>query len=99
MAQQAKDFASLAPDFMNMGCVLTVHGDGLIPYVAHLIANPPPSAAEIRAGEVLRRLEEVAAPIGAEIGVFVGEMSAALLKRHGLILYMVDSWEGAAAAY
>lgn len=47
--------------------------------------------AKVRAAEVLNRLPpgEV---IGAEIGVLRGEMSAYLLSRQDLRLYMVDSW-------
>jgi len=99
MAQQAKDFISLAPDFIRMGCEITVHGDGLLPYVAHLMANPAPTAAQIRARELLSRLQHVPAPTGAEIGVFAGDMSRHLLERGDLTLFMVDSWEGDAAAY
>lgn len=45
--------------------------------------------AEIRAQEILRRC--VDHPIGAEIGVRIGVLSAELLK-HCAELYMVDSW-------
>lgn len=55
-------------------------------------------AYAVRAHEVLSRLP--AGPItGAEIGVFVGSMSKALLQRQDLSLIMVDSWEGDGAAY
>lgn len=37
--------------------------------------------------------------VGAEIGVFTGRVSKALLGYPALSLYMVDSWEGDGAAY
>lgn len=53
--------------------------------------------AEIRASEVVKRLT-VHNPVGAEIGVYQGSMSAALLRqRYDLTLYMVDSWAPAYA--
>lgn len=52
-------------------------------------------AAEIRAREVLKRLR-VSKPVGAEIGVYCGQMSAHLLAHKYLTLYMVDSWRDAA---
>lgn len=52
--------------------------------------------AEIRANEVLRRLP--AGPVeGVEVGVYQGTMSAALLQRPDLYLWMVDSWAPAEA--
>lgn len=47
---------------------------------------------EIRARALLDRLPE-GDVIGVEVGVFRGEMSAELLRRPGLFLYMVDPWE------
>lgn len=47
--------------------------------------------AEVRACEVLRRLPD-GPVVGAEIGVYQGSMSAALLRRPDLTLYMVDNW-------
>jgi hypothetical protein len=60
--------------------------------------NLPARAAHVRAQEVLKRLPE-GRVIGAEIGVFCGEMSAALLARSDLGLLMIDSWEGSGKAY
>lgn len=46
-----------------------------------------------RAQEVLNRLP--AGPVsGAEVGVFSGKTSAALLKREDLTLRLVDTWKG-----
>lgn len=45
----------------------------------------------MRAQEILNRLPP-GPVVGAEIGVFSGKTSAALLKREGLKLYMVDTW-------
>jgi Methyltransferase domain len=50
------------------------------------------SEARIRADELMRRVK-VERPIGAEIGVAIGQMSECLLLHRGLTLYMVDSWE------
>lgn len=56
------------------------------------------SEAEARVAEILKRLPD--GPVkGAEIGVFAGAMSYRLLERRDLSLIMVDSWEGAGAAY
>lgn len=50
-------------------------------------------AANVRAREVLKRLPT--GPVkGAEVGVWRGHMSAALLQRPDLELYMVDDWIG-----
>lgn len=52
--------------------------------------TPP---AMLRAFEVLKRLPE-GVVIGAELGVFRGDMSYALLCRPDLVLFMVDNWKG-----
>ena len=50
------------------------------------------SAERIRAQEILKRLNGAPSLVGAEIGVFGGFLSAVLLRREGMFLYMVDSW-------
>ena len=45
-----------------------------------------------RAAEVLKRLPD-GDLTGAEIGIFQGRMSLALLKNPHLILFMVDNWK------
>ena len=45
MAQQAKDFVSLARDLVPAGVEIIVHGDGLIPYVARLLMQGEAHAA------------------------------------------------------
>lgn len=97
MVQQAEEFLSTAVELERQGTVITVHGDGMLPYVFNELPRPM-TAAEIRAAEVLSRLD-IPHPHGAEIGVFAGQMSAALLERPDLTLLMVDSWEGDGAAY
>lgn len=113
MAQQAEEFQIVAAELANMGCEIIVHGDGLLPAVAHSLANdhalaeqgiiaPDGSPACQRASAVVRRLAEVENPVGAEIGVFRGGMSRRLLAyRPDMTLYMVDSWTTTApdAAY
>lgn len=56
------------------------------------------SAAERRARAVLDRLP-TGPVIGAEVGVFDGRMSAHLLRRPDLTLYMVDRWAAPLPAY
>lgn len=97
MVQQAEEFLSTRAELEGAGAIITAHGDGLLPYVANELPRPL-TPAQVRAAEVLQRLP--AGPVkGAEIGVFAGDMSEALLEREDLFLYMVDSWEGDGAAY
>jgi uncharacterized Rossmann fold enzyme len=99
MAQQVNEFQDLVPGLVNDGCIITVAGDGLLPTVARDMVVPP-SAADVRAGEVLKRLNGAINPRGVEVGVFAGDMSAALLRGNPYLhLDMVDSWEGEGAAY
>jgi uncharacterized Rossmann fold enzyme len=97
MVQQAEEFLQTAVELERDGTTITVHGDGLLPYMANELPRPM-TPAQVRAAEVLARLGP-GSVIGAEIGVFVGDMSAALLQRQDLFLFMVDSWEGGGAAY
>jgi len=97
MVGQANEFMQMAPHYEADGCVITVHGSGLLPDVAKELAQTM-TPAEIRAHEVLSRCPD--AKWGVEIGVFAGEMSRALLKQNpDLNLIMVDSWEGDGRAY
>ena len=94
MVTQAEDFQNLATELTAQGCELFVHGEGLIPALAAL-AQVSTESAEIRAKEILRRLEGVKAPVVAEIGIFTGELSKRLLgRRNDLKLFMIDSWGG-----
>jgi uncharacterized Rossmann fold enzyme len=101
MVQQVNEFQDLVPTLTADGCVITVAGSGLLPSVAKdMAANMPMTPAQQRAQEVLQRIDGVSAPHGAEIGVFKGDMSAALLRGNAaLSLIMVDSWEGEGGAY
>jgi hypothetical protein len=104
MAQQAEEFQVVAAELANMGCEIVIGGDGLLPAVAReLAALHARSEANIievddsppcqRALAVLERLDGLENPVGAEIGVFCGEMSRKLLGlRPDLTLYMIDSW-------
>ena len=57
-------------------------------------------AAAQRAKAVLRRFPAAAELIGCEVGVYRGDMSAAMLARNlRLRLVLVDSWEGEGQAY
>lgn len=99
MVRQAQDFDPIVREIAAQGGEVIVHGDGLLPYIAHLMANPPLTGPSIRASEVMKRLNGANGPIGAEIGVFAGDMSAQLLAKESLSLLMVDSWEGDGRAY
>lgn len=101
MAQQINDFQELVPGLLADGCVFTVAGDGMLPAVAKDMAqHMPMTPAQVRAHEVLKRLNGAAEPRGVEVGVFAGDMSAALLRANPILhLDMVDSWEGGGAAY
>jgi uncharacterized Rossmann fold enzyme len=101
MVQQVNEFQDLAPHLVGDGCVITVAGDGLLPAAAKLMMeNIPLTPAQQRAAEVLKRLNGAAHPRGAEVGVFAGDMSAALLRANPILhLDMIDSWEGQGAAY
>lgn len=95
MVQQAREFMALASELaQDDAVVITVSGDGLLPHLARLGTTQQVRAAGIRAREILSRLIHYDNPVGAEIGVFTGEMSAHLLTRSDLTLYMVDSWKG-----
>lgn len=97
MIGQAQEFLELVPGYMDDGLVVTVHGTGLLPDIGRDMLGLR-SPAQQRADEVLARVPTGAR--GVEVGVFAGQMSAALLRADpGLLLVMVDSWEGAGAAY
>jgi uncharacterized Rossmann fold enzyme len=98
MVTQANDFIELANMLVEQDCLITVGGDGLIPYVARMMATPTVTAADVRMLEILKRVKPEF-PIGAEIGVFAGDLSSRLLACNGLILYMVDSWAGHGESY
>lgn len=98
MVQQAQEFVELARWLAEEDCIITVHGDGLLPHMAHAMAQAPISAAQQRAEAVLARLPPGDVR-GAEIGVFTGKMSRCLLQREDLLLTMVDSWKGGGESY
>ena len=57
-------------------------------------------AVALRAEAVLRRFPSAAELIGCEVGVYRGEMSAAMLSHNPrLRLVLIDSWEGDGQAY
>ena len=98
MVTQANDFVELAGMLSDQGCTIIVAGDGLIPHIARTMSFDTVTAADIRTLEILKRVKPDK-PIGAEIGVFTGELSKRLLMCDGLVLYMVDSWKGAGEDY
>jgi len=90
MVQQAEDLRRLVTGLP--GCEFTVAGDGLFPHLFSILIDGPPLAVDERAKAILKKLEGMKAPVGAEIGVFGGDLSQRLLRRADLDLYMVDSW-------
>lgn len=97
MVGQARDFQEVVPGYMDDGLVVTVHGTGLLPDIGLSMLGMR-SAAQQRADAVLQRMPPGAR--GVEVGVFAGQMSAALLRGDpNLALIMVDSWEADGAAY
>lgn len=91
MVQQADQFMDLARNLLAYGCELYVYGDGLLPTMARQKSNGE-SAADLRARALHTWLAGIPNPVGAEIGVFAGELSSRLLARPDLTLYLVDSW-------
>lgn len=91
MVQQSEQFISLANQLTSLGCEVRVFGTGLLPAI---VANVKPltTAADLRAESLLEWLKDIPSPVGAEIGVFAGELSRRLLQRQDLTLYLVDSW-------
>jgi hypothetical protein len=97
MVGQAQEFMDLAAGYEADGVTITVHGSGLLPDIAKDL-NRFFTPAEARAQQIIDRVPMHA--VGAEIGVFAGEISRALLKSDKVLsLYMVDSWEGSGEAY
>lgn len=84
-----QNYQAIATEMLKFGIVLSVGGNGLMNYFNQL--NNPMTAADVRAQEILKRLPE-GNLVGAEIGVFAGELSSRLLQREDIKLTMVDSW-------
>lgn len=91
MIQQAEQFCALARQLIQLGCTFSVSGEGLLPTMAANMA-PELTPADLRARSILERLKGHSQPVGAEIGVFAGELAQRLLQRLDLSLYLVDSW-------
>lgn len=97
MAQQGREFCEVAPELVRLGCEIAVHGYGLIPTIAQSMETPR-IAADERAEAILERLP-YGSLVGAEIGVFCGDLSRRLLQRDDLTLHMVDAWIGGGESY
>jgi len=98
MVTQANDFIELAGMLIEQDCVVTIAGDGLLAQIAKGLMKPVVRAADIRAFEILKRIK-TENPVGAEIGVYTGDLSVRLLSRPDLTLNMVDSWAGDGQGY
>lgn len=100
MVSQSQDFLETMEFITNLGCVVTIHGDGLLPHMAKTCLiekseydiTSEDNAADARCKAVLSRLKDIQDPVGVELGVFNGELSKRLLRRPDLSLHMVDSW-------
>ncbi len=101
MAQQVNEFERLAIELLEDDCIITVHGDGMLPAVARdMMAHPRITQADIRASEILNRIGNLEKPVGVEIGVFAADLSRVLLRgKDDLYLYMVDPWEAGGESY
>lgn len=95
MVKQAEEMLLAIEHLTAQKCVITIHGDGLLPWMAKnsLVEGKRRTAADERAESILLALEGMERPIGAEIGVFAADLSRLLLEREDLTLYMVDSWK------
>lgn len=104
MVAQAQNFLEAAEYLTDKGCLITIHGDGLLPYMAQTCLSEIPeitefgwrrgdTAADMRCKAILERIKDTKNPMGVEVGVFAGDLSKRLLRRQDLILTMVDSWE------
>jgi hypothetical protein len=91
MIQQAQQFMDLARMLLGLGCEISIYGYGLLPTMARAVPTEL-TAADLRARTLLDWLKPYDKPVGAEIGVFAGELSQKLLVRQDLTLYLVDSW-------
>lgn len=89
MVQQAHDFKELTFQLEGMGCEISLFGDGLLP---HIFATRANDAAAQRCRQLFKWMDGMQNPVGVEIGVFAGDLSARLLQRKDLTLHMVDSW-------
>jgi hypothetical protein len=101
MVQQVNEFQELGAATRQRWLRDHDRRAGLLQSAArHMANNIPLTPAQQRAAEVLKRLNGAEHPRGAEIGVFAGDMSAALLRANpALHLDMIDSWEGNGSAY
>lgn len=89
MITQAEDFKEIVPSLVSAGCVIRVYGEGLIPFISSMMK---PLSVDERAQQILSWVAGKKNPVGAEIGVFAGELSRRLLEQKDLSLIMVDSW-------
>lgn len=98
MITQATDFQTLVEQIIGVDGLVTVNGTGLIPQLARdMMLNPPVVAADVRAAEILARINGTPNPKVAELGVFAGDLSLRLLaSRKDLHLVMVDKWDSSA---
>lgn len=86
-----RDFNTVAAEMLKYGIVASLGGDGLIKWIQQQTQEPV-TAADIRASELLKRLDMTKPLLGAEIGVFAADMSRRVLSMDNIKLIMVDSW-------
>ena len=97
MVGQAQEFMQQIPNYVADGCVITVHGTGLIQDIARDMVDVQ-TPTQLRAAEILNRVGP--GTRGAEVGVFAADLSRELLRADPrLNLVLVDSWEGDGKSY
>lgn len=90
MVSQAEDFKGITKALVENDCTVSVYGDGLIPAIAREMGK---MAADERCEAILKHIEHIDEPMGAEVGVFMGALSKRLLRgRDDLRLILVDAW-------
>lgn len=94
MVKQAEEFKEIAAELADMGCQISIFGDGLLPHMLEKCQGMS-NAADERGEQILEWINDIPSPHGVEVGVFGGDLSKRLLRRRDLSLDMVDSWEEA----
>lgn len=93
MIQQVRDYQLLAPALTDLGCELTIYGNGLLPAVHQQMCKAV-KAVDLRAAAILGRLNGAKGVRGVEVGTFVGDLAVRLLAgKPELSLTMVDPYQ------
>ena len=91
-AIQAREFQNLAASLIDLGCEISVYGNGLLQLMAKAMMAERLDA-ENRCDAILSRLNGASPIKGVEIGVSIGNLSQRLLSgREDLDLLLVDPY-------